>query len=140
MLAYWASLHGSVLLADWDESDAFCNIPRADAELLLQDIIPGLGRWAQHYYGALSIRTATPYSLTDPYPMAHGGGQGDSGGVGLYLAVGIQRTRCHRGLLLGNRDPREPARHLPLPAPRYPAAPYDPTRPVLEVAATTGDP
>ena len=65
--------------------------------------------------------------------MAHGGGQGDSGGVGTYLAVGIQRTRCHRGLVLRGLDPRSPAHALPARAGTYPSAPHDPRRPVLEL-------
>jgi hypothetical protein len=133
LLGYWAAVHGGVLLADWDESDAFCNIPREDTSDLLADIAPHLGTWLQRYYGRLRIRTATPHGLTDPYPMVHGGGQGDSGGVGAYLAVGIQRTRCHRGVVSQHRDPRDPARRSVDPPGEYPAAPHDPARPVLEV-------
>ena len=45
----------------------------------------------------------TPWA---PFSMPHVGGQGDSGGVGAYLAVGVQRTRYHRGVLLRGLDPR----------------------------------
>ena len=125
--------HGGVYIADWDESDAFCNIPREDAPALLEDIAPGLARWMQSFYGRLSIRTITPHGLTDPFRMLHGGGQGDSGGVGAYLAVGIQRTRCHWGTVLLNMDPRRPGDRLRRPADPPLASPFDPLRPVLEI-------
>ena len=133
LLAYWAGVHGSVHLADWDESDAFCNIPREDLPALLDDTAPGLGAWLQQFYGSLQIRSSTPYGLTEPFPMIHGGGQGDSGGVGAYLAVGIQRTLCHRGLHLHGLDPRCPTRPTPEPCPAHLRAPHDPSRPVLEL-------
>ena len=94
---------------------------------------PRLGCWLRRYYGPLRIRTATPHGLTDPFPMVHGGGQGDSGGVGAYLAVGIQRTRCHRGVVLHQRDPRRPAHSSGEPPGAYPTAPHDPARPILEI-------
>ena len=133
LLAYWAGVHGSVHLADWDESDAFCNIPREDLPALLDDIAPGLGAWLQQFYGPLRIRSCTPYGLTEPFPMVHGGGQGDSGGVGAYLAVGIQRTLCHRGLHLQGLDPRCPALPAPEQCSAHLHAPHDPSRPVLEL-------
>jgi hypothetical protein len=129
-----------VYLADWDESDAFCNIPREDTPALLDDIAPRLGSWLQRFYGPLRIRTVTPYGLTEPFPMAHGGGQGDSGGVGAYLAVSIQRTQCHRGVALRSLDPRNPShlandpRNAAEPTDTFLFAPYDPARAVLEVA------
>ena len=88
LMCYWLAQRGSLFVADWDESDAFCNVPREDTSALLGDIAPRLGTWLQRFYGNLRIRTATPHGLTDPFRMAHGGGQGDSGGVGAYLAVG----------------------------------------------------
>jgi hypothetical protein len=123
-----------VYLADWDESDAFCNIPREDTPALLDDIAPRLGNWLQRYYGRLHIRTVTPHGLTDPFPMAHGGGQGDSGGVGAYLAVGIQRTRCHRGVILRHLDPRCPAVRLDSTPEPVLRCPFDPQRVLLEIA------
>ena len=133
LLAYWAAVHGEVFLADWDESDAFCNIPREDTSDLLADIAPRLGCWIRQYYGYLRIRTATPHGLTDAYAMLHGGGQGDSGGVGAYLAVGIQRTRCHRGIVVQHRDPRDPSRPSADHPGAYPAAPHDLNYPILEI-------
>jgi len=133
LIAYWATQHGSVHLADWDESDAFCNIPREDLPALLADVAPDFGTWLQRFYGSLLIRSSTPHGLTDAFPMAHGGGQGDSGGIGAYLAVGIQRTRCHRGLILNHLDPRNPTTSLPGPVVPAAAAPHDPRRAVLEV-------
>ena len=66
----------------WDESNAFCNIPQEDAPALLAGIAPTFSRWLQKFYNPMWIRSCTPYGMTNPFPMVHGGGQGDSGGVG----------------------------------------------------------
>ena len=69
LIAYWTALHGSLWLADWDESDAFNNIPREDTHLLLADIAPGFARWLERYYGPLRIRPISPpHGLTEPFP------------------------------------------------------------------------
>jgi hypothetical protein len=133
-MCYWLTQRGSLFVADWDESDAFCNVPREDTSALLGDIAPRLGTWLQRFYGNLRIRTATPHGLTDPFRMAHGGGQGDSGGVGAYLAVGVQRTRCHRGILLQHGNPGKPTEPLDAQRENFPAAPHDSGRAILEVA------
>ena len=43
---------------------------------LLHDICPGMGAWLCQFYDALAVRTVTPFGLTEPYAMPHGGGKG----------------------------------------------------------------
>lgn len=107
LVAYWASVEGDVSVADWDESNAFCNIPRSDAGLLVEATNPHLGDWLQRFYAPFSVFVVTPHGLTQPYKMKHGGGQGDSGGVGAYLAVSIQRTTFHYTVLSSGLHPRD---------------------------------
>lgn len=118
LVAHWASLGEDVCIADWDESNAFCNIPRRELPELLDELCPTFASWIQRFYDALSVYVVTPHGLTEPYRLLHGGGQGDSGGVGTYLAVGIQRTNFHEGILRLGVYPRDlrpgaPRRHPP---------------------------
>lgn len=96
-----------MFVADWDESNAFCNIPRRGAPGILDGIAPGLATWCQNFYSSLGVRVVTPFGLTDPYPLLQGGGQGDSMGVGLHLAVGIVRTNFHLGVLKAGLRPED---------------------------------
>lgn len=116
-----------MFIADWDESNAFCNIPRRGAPRLLDGIAPGLAGWCQSFYGALGVRVVTPFGLTDPYPLLQGGGQGDSMGVGLHLAVGIIRTNFHSGILQAGLHPADMTTGtLPISDICFPA-PHDPS-------------
>ncbi len=94
LLAHW-SLEGDVGVIDWDESNAFCHVPRSSLASLLPEDDPGLGAWAVSHYARLQLRVVTPMGLTSPTSIAHGGGQGDSGGVGLFTASSILRSRVH---------------------------------------------
>ena len=107
LLVWWVSLGYVIRVLDWDESNAYCNIPRQDLEAALGSWCPGLGLWALHFYVTFLIRIATARGLTAVYLMQHGCGQGDSGGVGVYTALGILRTAFHRGVLRGGLWPRD---------------------------------
>ena len=126
LIAHWTACGSDVCVVDWDESNAFCNIPRDDLFRLAEDWCPGLGAWARDYYDSLRICVVTPYGLTQAYQMGHGGGQGDSGGVGLYEVAGILRTNFHRGVILTGLDARDlqpqrlPASSFCLRAPQPP--------------------
>lgn len=115
LIGIWASNGDDVCIADWDESNAFCNISHEDAPAVLNPLHPELGEWMQQFYGALQVHVITPFGLTPPYRIAHGGGQGDSGGVGTYLAISIQRTRFNNGTLLHTLQPRDLAPGAPSP-------------------------
>jgi hypothetical protein len=38
LIAHWATQFTEVWVADWDESNAYCNIPRSDLPALLQGL------------------------------------------------------------------------------------------------------
>ena len=59
LIAYWASTGADVCIADWDESNAYCNIPRQDLPVLLAPLSPGLPPWLQRFYSALSVYVVT---------------------------------------------------------------------------------
>ena len=99
LLAWWVGRGVTVRLLDWDESNADCNIPREDLPAALSELAPTLGRWATEFYRHFRVRGVTAWSFTSPYGMVHGSGQGDSGGVGVYTALGALRTLFHRGVL-----------------------------------------
>ena len=123
LIAHWASSGDDVCVADWDESNAYCNIPRSSLPAVPDITCPTLAPWLQQFYDAFSVYVVTPHGLTPPYQLLHGAGQGDSGGVGCYLAVGVQRTWFHRGTLMLGAHPRDlrpgppPAHHLCFTAP-----------------------
>jgi hypothetical protein len=131
LLAHWASELGEVYLADWDESNAFCNIPREDVPSLLRFVTPDLGMWLHQYYKDFKVHVVTPHGLTDPYKMMTGGGQGDSGGVAAYLCIGIQRTRFHHGVLERALWPRDLSPGAPNLGDICPALPSG--KPVVEI-------
>ena len=133
LIAYWASTGGDVCIADWDESNAYCNIPRCDLPALLDDTCPTLAPWLQRFYDAFQVYVVTPHGLTTPYRMAHGGGQGDSAGVGSYLAVNIQRTHFHQGVLRLGAQPRDLLPGAPPADALCYTAPHDPSTLIPEV-------
>ena len=141
LLAYWAGVHGSVHLADWDESDAFCNIPREDLPALLDDTAPGLGAWLQQFYGSLQIRSSTPYGLTEPFPMIHGGGQATpaaSGRTWRSASSGRCAIEASTSMAWTHDAPPVPPRS---PAPPISAPPTTPPARFWScVTATTADP
>ena len=106
LLAFWAT-SSDVYVADWDESNAFCNVPRQSCGDLMADDWPGMGDWLQHFYDAFRVHAITPYGPTGSYRMLHGGAQGDSMGVGMHAAVGVRRTQFHLGVLQGGLDPAD---------------------------------
>ena len=63
-----------IRILDWDESNAYCNIPRQDLELALQDYCSALGVWAVAFYAKLLVRVVTARGLTATYLLAHGCG------------------------------------------------------------------
>ena len=71
LVAAWASAEGEVFVADWDESNAFCNIPWDGAAALLEPLLPGLGAWMRRFYARMEVRVVTPFGLTDPYGLVH---------------------------------------------------------------------
>ena len=102
---WWWTLEGEVWLVDWDESNAFCIVPRARLPQVLRVLQPDFGKWAQEHYRQFPVRVVTPAGVTEPFPLHHGGGQGDSGGVALYTLVGVLRTLTHEQLLRSGVDP-----------------------------------
>ena len=58
LIAYWASSGASVHMGDWDERDAFCNIPRTDASPLLNLLYSGFGSWVEDYYSEFAVHVA----------------------------------------------------------------------------------
>jgi hypothetical protein len=82
-------------------------VPRTSASVVVGPDAPGLADWLQQLYGAMHVYLVTPYGLAGPYPLLHGGAQGDSMGVGWYLYVGMRRTEYHRGVVLGNLHPSD---------------------------------
>ena len=75
LLASWVSRGESVRLLDWDESNAYCNIPHEDLPVALAGISPSLGLWAAEFYRQFQVRVVTARGLTSPYGMIHGCGQ-----------------------------------------------------------------
>ena len=132
LLAFWAAL-GDVFIGDWDESNAFCNIPRESCDELMGDDTPGLGEWLRQFYDALEVYVMTPFGMTDAYRMRHGGAQGDSMGVGTHGAVGIRRTEFHLGVLRQGYFPEDLSSGAPAMSSICLYAPYDSSIPVPEV-------
>ena len=107
LIAYWATIAICVCAGDWDESNAYCNIPRSDAIPLLDLLSPGFGDWLCQFYKDFAIHVVTPHGLTNPYQLQSGGGQGDSGGVGGYLCIRRLRHAFLMGLLQQGCRPRD---------------------------------
>ena len=107
LIAWWVECGLSPWIIDWDESNTYCNIPRADLEMALASTCPGLGTWAEAFFDSFSVRIVTARGLTAPYRLAHGCGQGDSGGVGVCTALGALRAAFHRGVLTRGLHPRD---------------------------------
>ena len=107
LLACWTADGSEVHIADWDEENAFCNVPRHAARDVVGEEGPGLAAWLQQFYGALQVFLVTPFGLAGPYQLQHGGAQGDSMGVGWYLFVGKRRTEFHRGILAARVHPAD---------------------------------
>ena len=55
--------------------------------------------WAENFFGSLSVYVVSPFGLAGPYPVGHGGAQGDSMGPGLFGAAGVMRTKFNGGVL-----------------------------------------
>ena len=111
---------------DWDEESAFNNVPREDVALLPLGPCNQFATWAKEHYRRFHIRVDTPYGVSDPFPMLHGGAQGDSGGVGLFTLTSMVRTLAHRQIWGRQLDPRilTPLSNPPQLC-RQPAAPAD---------------
>ena len=97
LIARWVCGGHTICVADWDESNAFHNTPRDDLSALTDVWCPGAAPWARQFYEGLRVHVV-PHGLSAPYTLAHGGDQGDSGGVGLYEVMGIIRTWYHAGV------------------------------------------
>ena len=117
LVAFWASRGTDVCVADWDESNAFCNIPRRDLPALVDDMCPTFAGWASRFYNAMKVYVVTPYGLTALYRLLHGGDQGDSGRVGTYLAVGVVGAATPATSALYHRAPNEGTAQIDTPSP-----------------------
>ena len=95
LFLWWWCSHHEVFIIDWDESNAFCNVPRGDATKLHLGALSGFARWAADHYRLFEVRALTPHGASSPFPLHHGGAQGDSGGVGLFTLVSAIRTMAH---------------------------------------------
>ena len=78
LLAFWAA-SSAIFIAEWDESNAFCKIPRESCENLLGEDTPGLATWFHRFYDALKAYVLTPFGLSDASHLWHGVAQGGSG-------------------------------------------------------------
>lgn len=105
-IAHWIKEHGNLYLIDWDESNAFCNVQRKGLDSLEPDR-PQLWieDWAESFFGKVQVSVVSPWGLVGPYPLGHGGAQGDSMGVGCFCANSTGRTNYHMGLIGSGRDP-----------------------------------
>jgi hypothetical protein len=133
LLAHWTAMGHEVHIADWDEENAFCNVPRGAAAVVAGTDAPELAPWLQQFYGAMDVYVVTPHGLAGPYHLQHGGAQGDSMGVGWYLYVGMRRTEYHRGVLTARLHPSAERGGGPPPGDICFCAPYDRAALVPEV-------
>jgi hypothetical protein len=76
----------------------------------------------------------TPFGLTQPYKVRHGGAQGDSGGVGYFELMGIRRTEFHRGVLLSAAFPSDLTPGAPNASSICFHAPFDSTLLIPEIS------
>ena len=113
-LAFWSISLGGIFVADWDESNAFCNLNRDDLPLLFTDTAGmGFGSWARSFFDSLQVFLQTPYGLADPYFLKQGGAQGDSMGVCQYLFVRLLRSKAFRQRVRGPSHPCIPTECVP---------------------------
>ena len=132
LIAHWTLL-SDVHIADWDETSAFCNVPRGCCGTLLGPDAPGLDAWLPSFYDQLRVQVVTPHGLTDSYQLRHGGAQGDSMGVGTHEAVGTRRTEFPLGVLRAGLFPSDLTSGAPnLHAVCFPA-PHDSTTYIPEL-------
>ena len=114
LLTGWAIQHREVCSDDRDQANALCNLDREMARAW-DNIAPAesLSPWLQRFYDALDVCVASPYVLTGPYKLSHGGAHGDSQRVGYFSKVSEKQTEYIRhavceGLYPENRRPGAP--------------------------------
>ena len=115
-LAYWALVNPSgIWCADWDESNAFCNICREMLRGYLLDdpALEHVGPWMTWFFGSFLVYLQTPFGLAPPYYMLQGGVQGDSMGVGGYLVPRMLRSWALRDEVAGPPHPCLPGVTVP---------------------------
>ena len=133
-LTWWyAHTNGKVFIIDWDESNAFCNTIRHGMDKLFPREALQVERWAEQFFGSFRIYVVSPFGLTEPYCMRHGGSQGDSMGVGLYATTTCARTRFHNGVLSQQRNPSDLSSRAPEHAFKCLPAPWNSSIKVLEI-------
>ena len=71
LLWRWCS-HHDVYVIDWDESNAFCNVPRADMGALDLGYASRFVSWAVDHYELFWVRVLTPHGTSSPFPLYHG--------------------------------------------------------------------
>ena len=132
LIAAWVR-QGRVWVLDWDESNAFCNVERDGLARLLEDHPEvDCGQWIRRFYGSLEVYVVTPFGLTGPYELLHGGVQGDSMGVGSFTLVGIFRSRANKSMVVFSLRPETGGRGGPSPADYCFYHPAFPDLPVFE--------
>ena len=104
--AYQTVHRGSLLVTDWDESNAFCNVNRSALNQCLHkyptlDIAP----WIDWFFSSFKVFLQTPFGLAEYYKLLQGGTQGDSMGVGAYILIRVLRSRALRGQVSGLPHP-----------------------------------
>ena len=78
----------------------FCNVLRLGLDALAEHFLGlSIERWCSAFYGSMSVFMVSPWGLDGPYPISHGGAQGDSMGVGAFSVASVVRTRFKRGVL-----------------------------------------
>ena len=98
------------------------------------------GQWICRFYSSLEVYVVTPFGLTGPYELLHGGVQGDSMGVGSFTLVGIFRSRANKTMVVFALRPETGGPGAPAPADYCFYHPAFPDLPICELAsATTGD-
>lgn len=133
LITHWTASGYVVRVIDWDESNAFCNVPRDDVGAVTGDWCHGAADWLRSFYDSLQVRVVTPHGLTDPYPLRHGGAQGDPGGVGCYEIVGILRTNFQLGVAAAGLDPRDLSPGAPVLSSYCLRLPHPPRAPLLDL-------
>ena len=115
-LAYWAVKSPSgCWCADWDESNAFCNVNRDALRGYLMDdpSLEHVGVLTKWFFDGLMVYLQTPYGLAPPYYMQQGGIQGDNMGVGGYLIPRILRSWALLDCVAGPPHPCLPGVQVP---------------------------
>ena len=118
-------------MIDWDEANAFNNVPRDGVASLPLGPCSPFAAWALAHYRRFRIRVATHFGVSAPFPMMHGGAQGDSGGVGLFTLISAVRTWAHQ-FIWGNRLDPQHLSTLPEP-PQLCHHPADASVPLCEI-------